>query len=98
MVLLVISGIWLLVSPHDLEPVSNTCIATISLIALGIDRSWELLGGRPTGLSTLITRRLAHTDAQITPRITTSSPSTELGRTNPPAEPEPVTGQVTTNP
>jgi hypothetical protein len=52
------SGIRLLVQPQDLQPVSDTAYAAIALIALGIDRSWELVGGRSTGVTGRLTDRV----------------------------------------
>jgi hypothetical protein len=58
MLFLMSSGIRLLVDPRDLDPVSNSGIAAIALIAIGIDRSWELVGGRTTGVTRLINDRI----------------------------------------
>jgi hypothetical protein len=55
---LISSGIRLLVQPHDLQPVSDTAYAAVALIALGIDRSWELVGGRSTGVTGRLTDRV----------------------------------------
>jgi hypothetical protein len=58
MVFLMIAGIRLLVDPHNLDPVTDAGIAAIGLIAIGIDRSWELVGGREQGLAGLLTKRI----------------------------------------
>jgi hypothetical protein len=58
MLFLASSGIRLLVDPRNLDPVSNAGIAAIVLIAIGIDRSWELVGGRTTGVTGLINDRI----------------------------------------
>jgi hypothetical protein len=58
MLFLMSSGIRLLVDPRDLDPVSDAGIAAISLIAIGIDRSWELVGGRTTGVTRMIHDRI----------------------------------------
>jgi hypothetical protein len=52
------SGIRLLIQPKDLQPVSDSAYAAIALIALGIDRSWELVGGRSTGVAGRLTDRV----------------------------------------
>jgi hypothetical protein len=65
MLFLMSSGIRLLVDRHDLDPVSDAGIAIIGLIALGINRSWELVGGRTAGVTGLIT---AHVTAHALER------------------------------
>jgi hypothetical protein len=55
MLFLMSSGVRLIVDRHDLDPVSDAGIAIIGLLALGINRSWELVGGRTTGVPGLLT-------------------------------------------
>ena len=63
MLLLCWSGIRSIVNPGDRGPISDIGIAVIALVALGIDRSWELVGGRTTGVTGFLTRRLLHETA-----------------------------------
>lgn len=58
MLFLASAGIRSLINPHDHDPVANVGIAAIALLALGIDRSWELVGGRTSGVTGLLTDRL----------------------------------------
>jgi hypothetical protein len=51
------SGIRSIIEPHAHDPVSDVGIAVIALIALGIDRSWELVGGRTAGITGFLTDR-----------------------------------------
>ena len=60
MALLCGSGVRSVVDPGDRDAISDVSIAIIALIALGIDRSWELVGGRTTGVTGFLTRRLLH--------------------------------------
>ncbi|MHA6763861.1 hypothetical protein [Streptacidiphilus sp. PAMC 29251] len=62
MLFLASSGIRLIVDPRDTDPVSDACVALIALIALGIDRSWELVGGRTSGVTSMITDRIVGRD------------------------------------
>jgi hypothetical protein len=52
------AGIRSLINSHNVDPVSDAGIAAISLLALGIDRSWELVGGRTTGVTGLISHQI----------------------------------------
>jgi hypothetical protein len=63
MALLCWSGVRSIVDPGDRGPISDIGIAVIALIALGIDRSWELVGGRTTGVTGFLSRRLPGNDA-----------------------------------
>lgn len=58
MIFLMSSGIQLLVDPRLTDAVPEAGIAAIALIALGIDRSWELVGGRTAGITGLLTDRI----------------------------------------
>ena len=49
MVLLAVTGIRMVADPHSGGPVSTVGTVVIALIALGVDRSWELVGGRANG-------------------------------------------------
>jgi O-antigen/teichoic acid export membrane protein len=52
------SGIRSLAQPHNLGPVSGVGYAAIGLITLGVDRSWELVGGRSNGVAGRLTDRV----------------------------------------
>lgn len=68
MVFLMSSGIQLLIDPHLTDAVPEAGIAAIGLIALGIDRSWELVGGRTAGITGLVTDRI-NLRGQLAPAV-----------------------------
>lgn len=58
MLVLMSAGIRSILDPHHSGPVSIAGIAAIALLVLGIDRSWELVGGHTAGLTGFITGRI----------------------------------------
>jgi hypothetical protein len=59
------SGIRLLIDPRTHGAVTAAAVACIALIALGIDRAWELVGGRSTGVAARITDRIAGAEPSL---------------------------------
>jgi len=49
------SGIRLVVHPHATGAVTGAAAGAIALLAIGIDRAWELVGGRRTGIGSSLT-------------------------------------------
>jgi hypothetical protein len=48
------TGVRLIVHSHDTGVASGAAAAAIALLAIGIERSWELVGGHSTGLTDMI--------------------------------------------
>jgi hypothetical protein len=47
-------GIQILNNPHDQSPIRSLAILTLVFFLVGISRAWELIGGRDTGLLTVV--------------------------------------------
>jgi hypothetical protein len=66
MLFLVSSGVRVLVNAHDHGAVTCAAAAAIALLTIGIDRAWELVGGRTSGVAGLVTKLTIGRDESTT--------------------------------